>query len=155
MHCFLLKNQVLFVTVLAATFVVFAAFVIAFAFLAFFVFAVAFMLAALMLFATFVIAFTFVTFAMLAFAFSLVLAAFVFLAFGFHGVCHLDVFLCHLDEVGALCFVKVFPVGEGVEHYVDVCHHLRTWSRHLMFVALLLFAFAAVFLFFVFLFVAA
>ena len=127
-----------------------ATFVIPFAFLAFFVFAVAFVLAAtFMVFAALMVAFTFVTF----FMFALVFAAFMFLAFSFHGFCHLNVFLCHLDEVGALCLVEVVPVGEGVDHHVDVSHHFRAWS--LLVVALFMFAFAAFFGFVVFLFVAA
>ena len=105
---------------------------------------------ALML-ATLVIALAFVTF--------FVLAAFVFLAFSFHGFCHLDVFLRHFNEVGALCFVEVVPVGESVDHHVNVSHHLRAWSllmvAFMMFVALFVLVFAAFFNFFVFLFVAA
>ena len=127
----------------------FAFLMIAVAFLAFFVFAL--MLA--FVFATFVLAFAFVAFFMFAFVFAFMLAAFVFLALSFHGVCHLDVFLCHLDEVGALSLVEVFPVGESVDHHVDVSHHLRAWS--LVVVALLMFVFAAFFSFFVFLFFAA
>ena len=126
-----------------------ATFVIAFAFVTFFV------LAAFMLFATFVIAIAFVIF----FVFALVLATFVFLAFSFHGFCHLDVFLRHFDEVGTLCFVKVIPVCQGVDHHVDVSHHLWAWSllmvAFMMLVALLVLVFAAFFNFFVFLFVAA
>ena len=127
-----------------------AALMVAFTFVTFFVLALSFM------FATFVIAFTFVTF----FMFALVFAAFMFLAFSFHGFCHLDVFLCHFNEVGTLCCVKVFPVGESVNHNVDASHHLRAWSlvvmiAFMMLVALFLFAFAAFFCFFVFLFVAA
>ena len=115
----------------------------------------ALMLAAFMLFATFVVAFAFVTF----FMFALVFAAFMFLAFSFHGFCHLNVFLCHFNEVGALCLVEVVPVGQSVDHHVDVFHHLWAWCllmvAFMMFVALFLLAFAAVFSFFVFLFVAA
>ena len=134
-----------------------ATFVIAFAFLVFFVLAATFVV-----FASFMVAFAFVTFVMLAlvfatfvvaFAFSLVLAAFMFLAFSFHSFCHLDVFLCHFNEVGTLCLVEVVPVGESVDHHVDVSHHLRAWS--LLVVALLMFVFAAFFCSFVFLFVAA
>ena len=127
--------------VLAATFVVFASFMVAFAFVTFVMLA--------LVFATFVVAFAFVAF----FMFALVLAAFVFLAFSFHSFCHLDVFLCHFNEVGALCLVEVVPVGESVDHHVDVSHHLRAWS--LLVVALLMFVFAAFFCSFVFLFVAA
>ena len=121
-----------------------ATFVIAFAFLAFFVLAATFVV-----FASFMVAFAFVAF----FMFALVLAAFMFLAFSFHSFCHLDVFLCHFNEVGTLCLVEVVPVGESVDHHVDVSHHLRAWS--LLVVALLMFVFAAFFCSFVFLFVAA